>query len=141
VKGLLSYADRHWTRQSRPGWHVRAGKPVRLPPISKPEPDRSVVRGEVGDYSNHSPGAADKALVVEIAVSSLADDRIQAGVYAAACIPCYWIVNVSERQVEVYSGPSSAGYSSRVEFLLGQNVTVLIDGVQVGVLAVDDVLP
>jgi Uma2 family endonuclease len=124
-----------------PGRHVRAGKPVRLPPNSKPEPDRSVVRGGVRDYSKQSPGAGDTGLVVEIAVSSLAQDRIQADVYAAAGIPFYWIVNVIEGQVEVYSGPSSAGYSSRVDFLAGQNVPVLIDGVQVGVIAVDDLFP
>src|SRR5262245_14489007 len=34
------------------GWHVRSGKPIRIPSqTSKPEPDRSLARGEIRDYS------------------------------------------------------------------------------------------
>ena len=33
-----------------PGWYIRAAKPIRLPAqASKPEPDRSVVRGSIRD--------------------------------------------------------------------------------------------
>jgi hypothetical protein len=46
-----------------------------------------------------------------------------------------------DRQIEVYSGPSPTGYRSRVDFLEGQNVTVLIEGVAVGQIAVADILP
>jgi Uma2 family endonuclease len=87
------------------------------------------------------PGPAYVALIVEVAVSSLAEDRIQADLYAAAGIAVYWIVNMVDSQIEVYSGPTSTGYSSRVDFLPGQSVWVVIDGVQVGTIAVDDVLP
>jgi Uma2 family endonuclease len=125
----------------RPGWFVRSDKPVRLPPNGKPEPDHAVARGEIRDYTDHSPGPADIALIVEVALSSVAQDRIQANVYAAAGIPVYWIVNLVERQIEVYSSPSTAGYSSRVDFLEGQNVPVVIEGVEVGQIVVADVLP
>jgi Uma2 family endonuclease len=123
------------------GWFVRSDKPVRLPPNGKPEPDHAVARGEIRDYTDHSPGPADIALTVEVALSSVAQDRIQANVYAAAGIPVYWIVNLVERQIEVYSGPSMAGYSSRVDFLEGQNVPVVIAGQEVGQIVVTDVLP
>ena len=43
------------------GWYVRMAKPVRLPPDSKPEPDRCVVRGTIRDYSKRSPGPGDVA--------------------------------------------------------------------------------
>lgn len=124
-----------------PGWFVRSNKPVRLPPKSKPEPDGAVVRSEVRDYTHRSPGPEDIALVVEVAFSSLAEDRMQADLYATAGIPVYWIVNLVDAQIEVYSGPGSAGYSSRVDFPAGQNVPVVIDGRQVGLIAVNDVLP
>jgi Uma2 family endonuclease len=124
-----------------PGWHVRADKPVRLPPDSDPEPDRSVVRGAIRDYSHRTPGPADVALVVEVAQSSLSVDRAQGQVYAASGIPVYWIVNLVDGLVEVYSGPSQSGYSSRVDFPAGTDVPVVIDGVQVGVVAVADILP
>jgi Uma2 family endonuclease len=123
------------------GWFVRSDKPVRLPPNSKPEPDHVVARGEIRDYTHHSPEPTDVALIVEVALSSLAEDRMQADVYAVAGIPVYWIVNLVERQIEVYSGPRAVGYSSRVDFLEGQNVPVMIEGVEVGQIVVADVLP
>jgi Uma2 family endonuclease len=123
------------------GWHVRPAKPVRLPPDSKPEPDRSVVRGEIRDYSKRSPGPEDAGLVVEVAVSSLAQDRAQAKIYAAAGIPFYWIVNVVGQQVEVYSQPRPDGYQLRDDYKRGQSVPLILDGVQVGVVAVADILP
>lgn len=123
------------------GLHVRSAKPVRLPPDSKPEPDRSVVRGAIRDYSDRSPGPADIGLILEASVSSLAQDRQQAAIYAASRIPFYWIVNVVERKVEVYSDPTPEGYKFRSEYGAGEQVPLVIDGVIVGNVAVDDLLP
>ena len=123
------------------GWFVRSNKPVRLPPNSKPEPDHAVVRGEIRDYIRRSPGPGDIALVVEVASSSLAEDRLQADLFAVAGIPAYWIVNLGDAQIEAYSDPTGAGYATRVDFVAGQSVPVIIDGVQVGMIAVADVLP
>ena len=55
-------------------------------------------------------------LVVEISDSSLRLDRLKAGIYAAAKIPEYWIVNVVDQTVEVYRKPerdskSKTGYA------------------------------
>jgi Uma2 family endonuclease len=124
------------------GWHVRPGAPVRLPgQSSEPEPDRSVARGSVRDYLGRHPGASDLALVVEVSESSLDDDRVMAGIYGAAGIPVYWIVNLIDGQVEVYSTPGPAGYSSFEVLAPGHVLSVMLDGVEVGRIAVDDVLP
>ena len=90
-----------------PGWHLRTAKPIRLTAKdSEPEPDRCIVRGTIEDYMEQHPGPADIALVVEIADSSLADDRDYAThLYGPAGIPACWIVNVNGRRVEVYTGP------------------------------------
>ena len=48
-------------------------------------------------------------LVVEVAESSLAQDRLTKGpMYAAAGIPGYWLVNLRERCVEVHRRPVRA---------------------------------
>jgi Uma2 family endonuclease len=124
------------------GWHVRSAKPIRLPEqVSKPEPDRCVVRGSIRDYSQRDPGPVDVALVVEVAESSLAEDRKMARIYGGSGIPAYWIVNLVDRQVEVYTLPYSDGYHSRQDFAPGQEVLVVIDGVEVGRIRVADLLP
>ncbi|MHB1560636.1 MAG: Uma2 family endonuclease, partial [Isosphaeraceae bacterium] len=75
-------------------FHISAARPVRFPGRdSEPEPDRSVVRGTPRAYERHHPGPEDIALVVEIADSSLADDRKLAEVYGPAGSPANRIVN------------------------------------------------
>ena len=75
---------------------------------SEPEPDISIVRGTERDFD--SANATTAALVVEVAVTSIAEDRALAEVYAEAGIEEYWIVLPRERQIEVYRGPESGRY-------------------------------
>ena len=130
-----------------PGWYIRGAKPIRIPGgdgrrDSKPEPDRCVVRGTVRDYEERTPGPADVALVVEIADSSLAEDRkLAAEVYGPAGIPVAWIVDLRGRRVEVYTGPGPQGYGPPETFEEGQSVPVVIDGRELGRIAVEDILP
>jgi Uma2 family endonuclease len=127
-----------------PGWHVRSAKPIRIPSPgrdSKPEPDRSVARGHVRDYSRRSPEPADMALVVEVSDASLDDDRKQAEIYGRVGIPFYWIVNLVDGQVEVYSNPGPSGYQSLDVLAPGHVLTVIIDSVEVGEVPVANILP
>lgn len=125
-----------------PGWYIRPSKPVRIPSrSSKPEPDRTVVRGTIRDYSRRDPDPPDVALIVEVSDSSLRADRELAQVYGGGGIAVYWIINLVDRQVEVYSDPHQAGYRSRTDYQPGQQVPVVIDGVEVGRIPVDDLLP
>jgi Uma2 family endonuclease len=125
------------------GWHLRTVKPIRLPgQASMPEPDRCVARGTIDDYLEHHPGAADVALVVEVADSSLADDREYARrLYGPAGIPVCWIIDVRGRRVEVYTDPGPQGYGPPEIFAEGQSVPVAIGGREVGRIAVTDILP
>jgi len=71
---------------------------------SVPEPDLAVVPGTPEDYWERHPSKAH--LIVEVAQSSVIQDRItKAAIYARAGIPCYWIVNVRDRCVEVFREP------------------------------------
>ena len=60
--------------------------------------------------------------------------------YARAGIPVHWIVNIVERRIEVYTDPRQTGYQTCEVFTTGQTAAVVINGQQVGEIAVDDVL-
>jgi Uma2 family endonuclease len=124
------------------GWHVRKEDPIVVSERSKPEPDLTVVRGEITDYDQRDVTAADVALVVEIVDSSLsADQDDMARVYAGAGIQFYWIVNLVDRQIEVYSEPGPAGFTAVNVFGIDQDVFVVIDGVEIGRIAVAEMMP
>ena len=61
--------------------------------------------------------------------------------YAGGGIPVYWIVNLVDRQVEVYSDPGPEGYRSTQIFTPGQDVPIVIDGATMGTVPVADILP
>lgn len=131
-----------------PGWHVRIEKPVRIPQRdSEPEPDVSVARGGIDDYEDRHPGPEDVALVVEVAESTLADDRAMAVTYGGGGgIPVYWIVNVAGRQLEVYAHPEPGariGGAYPAPTILGEteSVELIIEGRVVGMIAVAKLLP
>lgn len=126
------------------GWHVRKEDPVRIPMYDEPEPDVAVVRGDDDAYLARHPGPEDVALLAEVAESSLSRDWIEKlPVYARAGIPVYWIVNLRDSQVEVYTDPDPAAsqYRNHVDYRAGQDVPVLIDGAEVGRIAVTELLP
>jgi hypothetical protein len=128
-------------------WHIRGEKPLRMPlQSSLPEPDSAVARGGPRDYLVRHPEPPDVALVVEVADSSLDEDRnLMARIYGGGGIAIYWTINLVERQVEVYSGPSGpsepVGYRHCAVFGPGQEVPFVIDGTEVGRIPVADLLP
>jgi Uma2 family endonuclease len=124
-----------------PGWTSRKEEPVRIAPYNEPEPDISVVKGSDADYRHRLPEVPDVGLVVEVTRTNVSADPLQGNLYGRAGIPVYWIVNLIDRQIEVYTDPGPTGYASRNDFISGQHVPVVIDGVQQGQIAVDDILP
>jgi Uma2 family endonuclease len=127
------------------GWYVDSHEPLTTVD-SEPEPDVMVVRGETREYLDRHPGPEDIALVVEVADSSLQRDRsLKKRLYAAAGIPVYWIVNLLANQIEVYSDPSGPAekpdYQQQQNYSLADVVPVVIEGREVGRLAVQDLMP
>jgi Uma2 family endonuclease len=124
------------------GWYVGKDDPVRISGVSEPEPDLAVIRGDPRDYLEQSPSPSKVALVVEVAESSLAFDQSdKLRMYASACIPAYWIVNLIDRRLEVYSDPDSGGYRNRLDLGPSDAASVLIEEKQAGRIAVADLLP
>ncbi|HEY2155381.1 MAG TPA: Uma2 family endonuclease [Isosphaeraceae bacterium] len=127
------------------GWYVAVQDPVATGD-SEPEPDAMIVRGDVFDYPDRQPGAGNVGLLVEVAESTLAYDRsVKRRIYARAGVSTYWIVNLVDRQVEVHTEPSgpaqSPGYARREAFGPDAEIPVVLDGHEVGRVAVRDVLP
>ena len=125
------------------GWFVQEDKPLRVHRTYEPLPDFAVVRGDPDTaYENRHPGPADVALVIEISDSTLLKDRGEKRVnYAKGRIGVYWIVNLIDRQVEVYTVKRRGGYGKPRIFKPGQSVPVVIDGVEVGQIVVSEILP
>jgi Uma2 family endonuclease len=125
-------------------WVRRLQSPITLS-HSEPEPDVVVARGPVRRYLDHHPGPGEIALVAEVTDSTLAEDRtLKARIYAEARLPQYWIVNLVDRQVEVYSQPRagrSPSYRLRQDFVAGDSIPVVTGGKQLGTIAVAELLP
>jgi Uma2 family endonuclease len=127
-----------------PGWHVRKEHPVRIPDYDEPEPDVAIVRGTRAALRGKHPGPADLYLVAKVGNTTLDDDPgVRKERYARAGIPVYWIVNLRDGRVEVYTDPDRAAgnYQSRVDYGSGEQVPVSIDGQEVCRIAVADLLP
>jgi Uma2 family endonuclease len=127
------------------GWFVRADKPLCVHGTYEPFPDFAVVKGDpetAYDIGTGHPKPKDVALVIEISDSTLGkDSRLKLANYAKGRIGVYWIVNLIDRQVEVYALRRRGGYGKPRISKLGESVPVVVEGVEVGRLAVDDILP
>ncbi len=125
------------------GWTWQQRDPVRIPVFDEPEPDIAIVRGPDENYRHRHPGPSDVGLVIEVSMVTTLDlDRgRKLSAYASGGIPVYWIVNLVDRQIEVYTAPSLGAYQTRADYRPGQAVPLVIDGQHVGEIAVDDILP
>jgi Uma2 family endonuclease len=132
-------------RATPPGWDLRVQSAVTLLD-SQPEPDFAIVRGSAADYETRHPEPADIGQLVEVADSSLLrDQRDKTRIYARANIACYWIVNLVDRRVEVYTQPSGPTgvptYGAMQTYHVGDNVPLVLDGAVLGRVAVAELLP
>jgi Uma2 family endonuclease len=127
------------------GWLLRSEQPVRMDD-SEPEPDASVVRGPARNYGARHPIPAEVALVIEVADSSLRRDREdKRRIYARNGIAVYWIVNVADRLIDVFTDPSgpvlTPDYATIATYRPDDVIPVIIAGTQIGTVPVADLLP
>jgi hypothetical protein len=127
------------------GWRVRIQSAITTPD-SEPEPDLVVVAGTARSHSSRHPEPREIALVIEVADSSLSFDRGgKSAAYARSGIVCYWIINLVNRQLEVYTDPSgpapSPSYRQRTDYGANTSVPLVIGGQQVALIPVSDLLP
>ncbi len=128
-----------------PGWHYRSQEPITLED-GEPEPDGAIVRGQIEDYAAAHPTPRDVGAVVEVADTSLERDRgIKLRSYARGGISVYLIINVTERQVELFTEPDPAAQPHptyrRREVLRSGNVPLMLPGADVKHVALNALLP
>jgi Uma2 family endonuclease len=130
---LSELLDRHWC--------VNTQAPVTLS-NSEPEPDCAVLRGNRAHFRGRKPLGKEVALVIEVA-DTLRRDRWKKGIYARAGISMYWIVNLEQSCVEVYSQPvkSKQDYKSTRIFQADEPVPLILDGKELASVPFKSVLP
>jgi len=104
---------------------VRVADPMILNDATEPQPDIAVVQWKANLYAEAHPCPADVLWLIEVAETSLEEDRaIKLPRYAAAAIPKVWMVNFVDHTIEVYREPlilanGLPGYRSRTDVLPG----------------------
>ncbi len=92
---------------------VAVQNPVHLDDLSEPQPDFAVLRPRDDDYRRATPRPEEVLLIVEIASSSLAYDRVvKRSLYARHNIAELWIVILLANEVEVCRMPAGDHYAS-----------------------------
>ena len=133
--GAISILQARLQARLRKGWIVRVQSPITLEG-SEPEPDLAVVKGPEERYLTAHPKGEDIALVIEVADSSVDRDRTVKGrTYAEGRIPVFWLVNLPQFTIEVYSQPKGGRapkYQSREVLGVEQGATLCIEGRSVG---------
>jgi hypothetical protein len=124
------------------GYHVELEAPFELKVDSLPEPDLAVIRGTLKDYPNRPPTAGDVALIIEVAGSSLAiDSGKKLADYASEGIPIYWIVNLLDHRIDIYSVPEGTTYRDYQAYGPDDEVPVILDSREMGRISVKEILP
>jgi Uma2 family endonuclease len=86
---------------------VRAANPLAATEDSEPEPDLALV--PPGVYWSEHPTKT--FLVIEVAHTSLRKDRgLKRRVYARAGVPEYWVINLKDRVIDVFTRPTGEDY-------------------------------
>jgi Uma2 family endonuclease len=127
------------------GWYVDDQEPITTRD-SEPEPDVVIVRGDRRDYLERHPYADEVALVIEVADTTLQRDRTgKRRVYARAGIVIYWIINLVERRIEVYTLPLSNAenpdYQERRDYAVTDDIPVVLDNQVIGTISVQTLFP
>jgi hypothetical protein len=142
--GTVTRVNRYLSRVLPEEWILRNQCAIALP-ASQPEPDLAVVQGPEEIYFERHPLPRDIALVVEVADTTLLQDRQYKGwIYAHSRLPVYWIINLIEAKVEVYTHPKGgkrAAYRERRDYTKEESVPLVLAGRELAQIAARKLLP
>lgn len=90
---------------------LRMNEPITIANHSEPQPDAAIVRARADGYRSAHPGPKDVLLIIEVAdTSATFDTQVKAKLYSKAGIPEYWVIDVQEGCLRVFTQPSARGY-------------------------------
>jgi Uma2 family endonuclease len=99
---------------------IREAHPITLPDNSEPEPDIAVVKNRSTLYRDQHPQPEDIFWLIEVANSTLAKDLgIKKDTYAQAGIEEYWVLNLQDLVLVVFSDLTDSAYRSTTSFTNG----------------------
>jgi Uma2 family endonuclease len=121
------------------GWSLWTECTLAISRDKAPLPDLLILRGDLEVYRNRRPEVADVGLLIELADSSLKiDTGTKLKAYARAGIPVYWVVNLRQDVIYVYSDPipledryasmATIGRDGSIPFILDRTQVALIPG-------------
>lgn len=100
---------------------VATQNPIALDEHSHPQPDITLLRWRDNYYRGKCPTPEDILLIIKIANMSVRYDReIKVPLYAQHHIPEVWLVDLQQRQVEVYWQPENSAYREVSHHQTGQ---------------------
>ncbi len=136
----ISFIQDYFTEKYFGKHTLRSERAIKLSDTSMPEPDYVVAVYREDKYKGIWPTPPDILLLVEVADSSLRDDRtIKQQLYAEAGIKEYWIVNIPNRQIELHLRPDleTKTYASIEHHKQGET----FESPLVGEVIVNDIIP
>jgi hypothetical protein len=117
-------------------WNLSCQGPITLSD-SEPEPDLAIARGGEGTYDDRHPGPEDIAVLIEVADTSLADDRRYKGeLYAREKIAEFWLIDLVNRKIEVGTRPRGDKYQKVVEYSERELIPLVLDRQKIAELPV-----
>ena len=108
----VKYLNRNLNRLVGDKAIVSVQDPIQLDDLSEPEPDIALLTRRDDFYRHQLPRPADVLLIIEVADSSLEyDRRTKLPLYARAGIREFWLVNLIEERIEIYTEPANGAYT------------------------------
>lgn len=130
------------------GWLLCPENPLRITDRQVPLPDFTIVRGPASRYRDEGrhPVPADVGLLIEVAVTSLAEDLgRRASTWALGGVARYWVADVLGRRIVAHHAPRTDGgtprYEQVVEYKPGELIPLVLDDLEVARIPVEALLP
>ena len=93
---------------------VAVQNPVVLSGYTEPQPDLTILRWWADDYEQSNPHPEDVLLLIEVSDSTLRYDRdVKVPLYANHGVPEVWLLDIQQRQIEIYRDPANGQYRQR----------------------------